>query len=139
VIMWDSRTAHCSAPALEDTQASGLLRMASLVCMMPRRLAPEDVIERRKQAPLDVTSTTNWSDRWINADEFPQLLVEQDPGLQHRRELRLRRRAAGVALARGVRARAARDRHGAARRQAAAVTSEGGRGTGRHGNPAPPL
>ena len=78
MIMWDSRTAHCSAPALEDTQASGLLRMASLVCMMPRRLAPEDVIERRKQAPLDVTSTTNWSDRWINADEFPQLLVEQD-------------------------------------------------------------
>ena len=25
-----------------------------------------------------VNSTTNWTDRWINADEFPQLTVHRD-------------------------------------------------------------
>ena len=79
MLLWDSRTIHCSSPSMEepDTEAK-LMRCVNLICMMPRRLTPEHVIERRKQAPLLVNSTTNWTDRWINADEFPQLTVHRD-------------------------------------------------------------
>ena len=78
VLLWDSRTLHCSAPALETPTANDLLRAASLVCMMPRAKSNPEVIAARKAAVAKCTSTTNWSDRFINADEFPQILAVPD-------------------------------------------------------------
>ena len=81
LLLWDSRTIHCSSPALvESAQAerSGLLRAASLVCMMPRARSNPKVIERRRAAIETRTSTTNWSDRFIDADRFPQVLAVSD-------------------------------------------------------------
>ena len=46
--------------------------------MMPKSKSNEEVISKRKQAVEDRTSTTNWSDRFINADEFPQILSVED-------------------------------------------------------------
>jgi hypothetical protein len=46
--------------------------------MMPKSKSSERVIEQRKDAVLNRTSTTNWSDRFINADEFPQILAVED-------------------------------------------------------------
>lgn len=89
LLLWDSRTIHCSSPAIaEHTEAdhidaddsSGLLRAASLVCMMPRSRSNPEVIARRRQALESRTSTTNWSDRFIDADRFPQVMDAPERG-----------------------------------------------------------
>ena len=46
--------------------------------MMPRSKSNPEVIAQRKAAVDNCTSTTNWSDRFINADEFPQILAVDD-------------------------------------------------------------
>ena len=84
MMLWDSRTVHCSSPGAgpaptTDLAAPELLRVASLVCMMPKAHSNDEVIEHRRAAVVNRTSTTNWSDRWINADEFPMVLSAGDP------------------------------------------------------------
>ncbi len=79
LLLWDSRTIHCSSPGSgEPAGDSALLRAASLVCMMPRAKSNPEVISRRKAAVATRTSTTNWSDRFIDADQFPQILAVED-------------------------------------------------------------
>jgi len=83
MMLWDSRTVHCSSPGpgpvhATDQTAPNLLRAASLVCMMPRSHSNEDVIAKRRAAVVSRTSTTNWSDRWVNADQFPVVLNAGD-------------------------------------------------------------
>lgn len=74
LLLWDSRTIHCSAPSLmTPSQDQELLRAASLICMMPRSKSNAKVIEQRKAAVQNLTSTTNWSDRFIDADAFPNI------------------------------------------------------------------
>lgn len=84
LLLWDSRTIHCSSSALDAPDAKAeLMRAVSLVCMMPKRLTPADVIEQRRRAVEGVISTTNWTDKFINADKFPQITVA--PNTQHYR------------------------------------------------------
>ena len=45
---------------------------------------PPRVLEERKRAVEQVVSTTNWTDRFINADKFPQILAEPHPERFHR-------------------------------------------------------
>jgi len=79
MLLWDSRTVHCSSPGSDTPpDAQALMRAASLICMMPRAKSNAEVIEERKQAVTHCTSTTNWSDRFINADKFPQILAVED-------------------------------------------------------------
>lgn len=80
MLLWDSRTIHCSGPGLEPPPKASpeLMRAVSLVCMMPRSKCTEDVLEIRKRAPLELKSTTNWSDRWIPLDESPAVLAHRD-------------------------------------------------------------
>jgi len=74
LLLWDSRTIHCSAPSLtKPSRDDELLRAASLICMMPRSKSNPAVIEQRKAAVKNLTSTTNWSDRFIDADAFPNI------------------------------------------------------------------
>jgi len=74
LLLWDSRTIHCSAPSLTTpSRDDELLRAASLICMMPRSKSNPEVIEKRKAAVDNLTSTTNWSDRFIDADAFPNI------------------------------------------------------------------
>lgn len=85
MLLWDSRTIHCSSPgspeagagagAGTDAAAPELVRAVSLVCMMPRSRSNDQVIERRRAAVVNRTSTTNWSDRFINADRFPNVMA----------------------------------------------------------------
>jgi hypothetical protein len=85
LLLWDSRTIHCSSAALAAPEPiAQLMRAVSLICMMPRRLTPPDVIEARKRAVEGVISTTNWTDRFINADKFPQILNAPDIGRYRR-------------------------------------------------------
>jgi hypothetical protein len=79
LLLWDSRTIHCSSTALEPPLAKPeLMRAVSLVCMMPKRLTSADVLEERRRAVEGVISTTNWTDRFINADRFPQITQAPD-------------------------------------------------------------
>jgi hypothetical protein len=74
ILLWDSRTIHCSSAAIEAPDATPeLMRAVSLICMMPKSLTPPDVLEQRKRAVEGVISTTNWTDKFINADRFPQI------------------------------------------------------------------
>ena len=43
--------------------------------MMPKAKSNPAVIEKRKAAVEKLTSTTNWSDRFIDADAFPNILA----------------------------------------------------------------
>jgi len=80
LLLWDSRTIHCSSTSLEPPEARpALMRAVSLVCMMPKRLTPAKVLEQRQRAVENVISTTNWTDRFINADKFPQILTAPNP------------------------------------------------------------
>ncbi|HEX2590691.1 MAG TPA: phytanoyl-CoA dioxygenase family protein [Rhizomicrobium sp.] len=76
LLLWDSRTIHCSSAALETPDAKPeLMRAVSLVCMMPKRLTSPEVLEQRRRAVDGVISTTNWTDKFINADKFPQITM----------------------------------------------------------------
>ncbi len=78
MMLWDSRTVHCSSPGLEsaprsDPDKPSLIRAASLVCMMPKSRASDEVLAQRRAAVPTLTSTTNWSDRFYNTDTYPEM------------------------------------------------------------------
>jgi len=78
MMLWDSRTVHCSSPGIEPAAASdpampSLIRAASLVCMMPKSRASEEVIAQRRAAIPTRTSTTNWSDRFLSTDTYSEM------------------------------------------------------------------
>tara|TARA_B100001113_G_scaffold351117_1_gene349541 strand:+ start:1553 stop:2548 length:996 start_codon:yes stop_codon:yes gene_type:complete len=79
MLLWDSRTIHCSNSGTEishDTKE--LIRAASLVCMMPKSLSDENVLEQRRDAVEKLISTTNWTNSFRNADEFPLILAAEN-------------------------------------------------------------
>ncbi len=85
MMLWDSRTVHCSSPGLElpppsDSAAPALIRAASLVCMMPKSRASDEVIAQRRAAVAARTSTTNWSDRFLSTDDYSEMLGADDIG-----------------------------------------------------------
>jgi ectoine hydroxylase-related dioxygenase (phytanoyl-CoA dioxygenase family) len=77
LLLWDSRTIHCSSPGDGSSTETGLLRAASLVCMMPNSRSNDKIRKQRRDAVAKRVSTTNWSDRFINADKFP-VVVQSD-------------------------------------------------------------
>lgn len=83
MMLWDSRTVHCSSPGIEpaapsDATTPALIRAASLVCMMPKSRADDDVIAQRRAAVAARISTTNWSDRFFSTDDYPEMLQAPD-------------------------------------------------------------
>jgi len=84
ILLWDSRTIHCSSPGVEAPDAKAeLMRAVSLICFMPRAMSNEKVIAQRRRAVDGVVSTTNWSDVFVNADKFPQ--ITQAPNIERYR------------------------------------------------------
>lgn len=83
MLLWDSRTVHCSYPGDvvhgEDPQANicslstsadllqntgrGLIRAASLVSMTPSSRATSEVLDRRRQAVNRSRTLTHWADQ----------------------------------------------------------------------------
>jgi len=79
MLLWDSRTIHCSNSGTSlDQETNTLIRAASLICMMPKHLTSEDVLEQRREAVDKLISTTNWTNSFRNADEFPLILEAED-------------------------------------------------------------
>jgi hypothetical protein len=78
VLLWDSRTVHCSYPGsllldgdhidnTADTAFShafhGLVRAATLVSMMPAERATPDVLEERRRAVDTCRTLTHWANK----------------------------------------------------------------------------
>ena len=71
MILWDSRTVHCSYPGKgsippsdkSDFSDSGLIRAAVAVCMMPRSTIAADVEQERIQAVNNSRTLTHWVDK----------------------------------------------------------------------------
>ena len=81
MLLWDSRTIHCSNSGTSLSKGTKeLIRAASLICMMPKEKSNSEVIKRRREAVKKVISTTNWSDKFRNADEFPIILEANERG-----------------------------------------------------------
>ena len=81
MLLWDSRTIHCSNSGTSLSKGTKeLVRAASLICMMPKEKSNSEVIKRRREAVKKVISTTNWSDKFRNADEFLIILEANDRG-----------------------------------------------------------
>ena len=79
MLLWDSRTIHCSNSGTElSDDTNNLIRAASLICMMPKYLSDESVLEKRREAVDKLISTTNWTNSFRNADEFPLILEAED-------------------------------------------------------------
>lgn len=62
MILWDSRTIHCSSPALVQPTLplDQLLRVASYICMVPSTKADEGVINRRVEMYQCNATGTHW-------------------------------------------------------------------------------
>ena len=65
LVLWDSRTAHCNACALDAPTADAypvdrLLRAAVYVCMCPAAMAPPEVLQQRKRAFVAGVGTNHW-------------------------------------------------------------------------------
>ena len=78
MILWDSRTIHCSTPALHTTRShppNQLLRAASYISMVPFRLASDAAVQNRIRAYEYNQTTTHWPhlvpDIKLNAQAVP--------------------------------------------------------------------
>jgi hypothetical protein len=62
MILWDSRTVHCSAPSLQNTSRpmNELLRAVSYVCMTPTAWANEVTMANRVIAYESNMTTSHW-------------------------------------------------------------------------------
>ena len=65
MLLWDSRTVHCSQPGVGAAPApvgkgeASLLRCVCFVCMTPRAWASEKTLAQRKEAVANLTTTTH--------------------------------------------------------------------------------
>lgn len=59
LLLWDSRTIHCNCPGTGDGEEAKLLRAASLITMVPRSKATEEVLEKRREACRSAMTLTH--------------------------------------------------------------------------------
>ena len=60
LLLWDSRTTHCSAPATEGAANDALARAACLVCFTPRDKADDAILAARRDAARNGATTTHY-------------------------------------------------------------------------------
>jgi len=86
LVLWDSRTVHANAPAVEQPVAPGdrLLRAVGYICMTPASFAPADVLKGRRSAYEHRFSTSHWPqklDLGTGSDEPPRSLKDAAPAI----------------------------------------------------------
>mmetsp|Transcript_32466 Transcript_32466/g.62523 ORF Transcript_32466/g.62523 Transcript_32466/m.62523 type:complete len:577 (+) Transcript_32466:134-1864(+) len=70
LVLWDSRTVHCNAPALSSPTDKGvaddeLLRAVLYVCMTPAERATEEVLRLRRRSFIAGVGTTHWPHTFV--------------------------------------------------------------------------
>ena len=92
MLLWDSRTVHCSYPSdakitktsqethsiISDKTAYGLIRAATLVSMMPRSKATDEVIKERIRAVNAGRTLTHWANQVspLGAEKEEEVAIE---------------------------------------------------------------
>ncbi|CAE7563550.1 unnamed protein product [Symbiodinium natans] len=89
LVLWDSRTVHCNTPALEtsevplgcDPPPEGWqpIRQVGYVCMTPRKLASDDVLQKRKEAFVNSGSTSHWPHKFVSGSAALPDTLPKDP------------------------------------------------------------
>ena len=85
LILWDSRTVHCNAPASRppapDERVGELLRAAVYVCMVPRRFASRAVLRQRVAGYRARVTTSHWPQEYHpgSLGDGPPLPEPTDP------------------------------------------------------------
>ena len=85
MMLWDSRTVHCSYPAKEiadspatGTKNMGLIRAATAVAMMPAEGIPDDIIQARKDAVEQSRTLTHWANKVAPlGEEHPEHVLQE--------------------------------------------------------------
>jgi ectoine hydroxylase-related dioxygenase (phytanoyl-CoA dioxygenase family) len=62
MVFWDSRTIHCGTEPLKTREKENF-RNVSYICMMPRKLATEANLEKKRKAFNNIRTTTHWAHR----------------------------------------------------------------------------
>eukprot|EP00299_Pterocystis_sp_00344_P014370 c7111_g1_i6.p1 GENE.c7111_g1_i6~~c7111_g1_i6.p1 ORF type:complete len:314 (-),score=48.73 c7111_g1_i6:40-981(-) len=62
IVLWDSRTIHCNAPAIRRPAKtkSDLLRLVGYICMCPRHTATKKILDQRKEAFAKQITTSHY-------------------------------------------------------------------------------
>ena len=102
LLLWDSRTVHCNAPALAPApRAPGgrgaappargwaPIRMAGYVCMTPAAWAAPETLEERWRAFADHATTTHWPHFVGGSNRGPHGAARNDPAAVPERQRRL--------------------------------------------------
>lgn len=87
LILWDSRTIHggrlgagYKSPDECPLGKGDFARLSFTICMTPKKLAPEKVLEQRRQAFEEGRGTSHWPHEFVNASDSSQVnLPEYKP------------------------------------------------------------
>ncbi|KAJ1456367.1 hypothetical protein M885DRAFT_564238 [Pelagophyceae sp. CCMP2097] len=71
LLVWDSRTVHCTTPANSDSGA-GLTRAVAYVTWAPREGTPEDVLSRRRESVARGETTTHWPTKFQPTNDYEE-------------------------------------------------------------------
>ncbi len=71
MVLWDSRTIHCGAEPIKGRQ-NKTFRNVSYICMMPRKLATESIIDKKIKALNNLRTTTHWANRCKLFSKMPR-------------------------------------------------------------------
>ena len=68
LVLWDSRTIHCSSSGSEPPNGPQLARLVSYVCFTPAVRADGTCLERRRRAVMDGTTTTHVPEKALTTE-----------------------------------------------------------------------
>ena len=76
LLLWDSRTVHCSSAGHVPPSGRGLARLVTFVCFTPAERADEACLERRRQAVAEGTTTTHTPEKAESTAKMIQFYPE---------------------------------------------------------------
>lgn len=101
MLLWDSRTAHCSFPAAEEATVGGthssshsLIRAAAVVSMIPSKGVPKDILDARRLAVEQSRTLTHWVNKVSPLGEEHVEYVRREEGCV--REMKLQAKKKGL-------------------------------------------
>ena len=80
MVLWDSRTIHCGRECHRERKKANF-RGVSYVCMMPRKITPDKVIQKRIKAFEELRSTTHWANKGMLFPKTPRTYGKDLPDI----------------------------------------------------------
>ncbi len=80
IVLWDSRTIHCGRECMKERSQPNF-RGVSYVCMKPRNLSSEKMLEKKRKAFNELRSTTHWPNKVKLFGKFPRTYGKDLPNI----------------------------------------------------------